>query len=176
MVLIFLLVAVAATVLVMRSIQAKQINDEKNLQRIKDEAVREAKEQLKKELKEELGQKNHVRIQQTPELVCPNCGRAHYRVEGGPGDYYCKWCGVVFSGSCKIVPEVIFRPNDYFRNIWDVRNVHKYDTLACRENHEFLSYIFNNLGDCEIKNKVAAKEIASNAPEYAMPINFLVSK
>ena len=120
--------------------------------------------------------KEENKAQETTGDLCPNCGRAHYNTKGGPEDHYCKWCGVVFKANGRIVPNAIFRPADYFRNIWDVKNVHKYDTLDCTENHAFSSYISNNLSDCEIKAKVEAKEIAANAPEYAMPINFLISK
>ena len=116
------------------------------------------------------------KAQETASGLCPNCNRPHYRAEGGPENHYCKWCGVVFKADGRIVPNITFVPADYFRNIWDIKNVHKYDTLACRENDEFFSYLHNNFGDCEIKTKVEATEIAANAPEYAMPINFLISK
>lgn len=139
-----------------------------------EEELQRIKEQLKQEIRAELEQEN--KTQKATNDLCPNCGRAYYRAEGGPESHYCKWCGIVFNANGRVVPNIIFRPADYFRNIWDIKNVYKYDTLSRRENHEFFSYLYNNFGDCEIKTKIAAKEIAPEAPEYAMPINFLITR
>jgi hypothetical protein len=63
-----------------------------------------------------------------------------------------------------------------FRNIKDVNNVEFYATLHLKENQMFLSYLFNNFKDCKLETKIYANELFSNAPDYAMPINFLLTK
>ena len=63
-----------------------------------------------------------------------------------------------------------------FRNIKDVNNVEVYATLHLKENQMFLSYLFNNFKDCKLETKIYANELFSNAPDYAMPINFLLTK
>ena len=73
--------------------------------------------------------------------------------------------------------EIIKNPINYnFRNIKDMNNIIFYSTLHLKENHLFYSYIHNNFQDCEIAAKVPARQVFANAPEYAMPINFLITK
>ena len=66
--------------------------------------------------------------------------------------------------------------NYNFRNIKDVNNIVPYSTLHLKEHHLFFSYIHNNFNDCEIEMKVQPNQIFANAPHYAMPINFLLTK
>lgn len=79
----------------------------------------------------------------------------------------------VYSGSTKKNCNPI---NYNFRNIKDMNNIILYSTLHLKENHLFYSYIHNNFQDCEIAAKVPARQVFANAPEYAMPINFLITK
>ena len=63
-----------------------------------------------------------------------------------------------------------------FRNIKDINNIVPYATLHLRENQMFLSYLFNNFQDCKLENKIYVNQLFSNAPDYSMPINFLLTK
>lgn len=62
------------------------------------------------------------------------------------------------------------------RNIKDINNIVPYATLHLRENQMFLSYLFNNFQDCKLETKIQAQQLFPNAPVYAMPINFLLTK
>lgn len=66
--------------------------------------------------------------------------------------------------------------NYHFRNVKDVKNIIPYSTLNVRENHLFFSYLYMNFSDCQIETQVSAKQIFPQAPDYAMPINFLLTK
>lgn len=150
---------------------------ELELQRIKEEAIREAKEQIRQELMDQSQQEIEVVVlpeEHNSAKHCPCCNRPDYLRKSSLGDY-CVWCGTVFNSNGQ-PSNVTYRPHDYFRYIWDISNVIKYDTLSRRENNEFLGIIFNNIKGCDIKTKVNASEIAPNAPEYAMPINFLITR
>ena len=69
------------------------------------------------------------------------------------------------------------QPMNYnFRNIKDVNNIVPYSTLALKENHLFFSYLYNNFQDCKIESKLTARQVFPNAPDYAMPINFMITK
>ena len=63
-----------------------------------------------------------------------------------------------------------------FRHVKDVANIIKYETLSEPLNHLFYSYLNQNLTDCNVIAKVAARSVFPSAPEYAMPINFLITK
>lgn len=63
-----------------------------------------------------------------------------------------------------------------FRNIKDINNIVPYATLHLRENQMFLRYLFNNFQDCKLETKIQAQQLFPNAPDYAMPINFLLTK
>ncbi len=67
-------------------------------------------------------------------------------------------------------------PHWNFRNIKDVNNVVPYSTLHLRENKMFMKYLTKNFPTCEISQKVPANQLFSNAPDYAMPINFMLTK
>jgi hypothetical protein len=43
-------------------------------------------------------------------------------------------------------------------------------------NQKLFLYITRNFSDCKLDTKVAASTLFPNAPEYAMPINFLLTK
>ena len=63
-----------------------------------------------------------------------------------------------------------------FRHVRDVANIVPYDTLKDPSNHIFFSYIAQNFSDCKLETKLAASTLFPGAPEYAMPINFLLTK
>lgn len=62
------------------------------------------------------------------------------------------------------------------RNIKDVNNIIPYSTLHLDYNMVFFNLLYDNFSDCEIENFIPAKKIFPNAPVYAMPINFLLTK
>lgn len=64
----------------------------------------------------------------------------------------------------------------HFRKIYDENNVKRYNTLSVVLNDKFLSILFHNFSDAKIETKVQPTQIAENAPWYAMPINFLLTK
>lgn len=77
--------------------------------------------------------------------------------------------------TCPVVEQV--NPEIYdFRHVKDVANIIRYDTLSEPLNHLFYSYLNQNLTDCKVIAKVAAGSVFPGAPEYAMPINFLITK
>ncbi|MBQ7342365.1 MAG: hypothetical protein IJW42_07620 [Alistipes sp.] len=113
--------------------------------------------------------------------VCPKCKRRNYMASDDQCASFCKWCGVVFdkNGVVKMDNygfECHHKPKNYFRNVWDASNVVKIDTTQLELNHKFLSYIFNNFSDCKIESRVAVQSFNPSAPDYCMPINFMVSK
>ena len=59
-----------------------------------------------------------------------------------------------------------------YRHIRDISNVIKYDTLAEPLNMVIHQYIIDASFDCEVLRGV----IFENAPEHAMPINFLLRR
>lgn len=62
------------------------------------------------------------------------------------------------------------------RNIKDVNNIIPYSTLNLDYNMVFFHLLYNNFSDCEIESFIPAKKIFPHAPEYAMPINFMLTK
>ncbi len=113
--------------------------------------------------------------------VCPNCKRRNYMASDDECASFCKWCGVVFGRNGVVKKdnyglECHHKPKNYFRNIWDASNVVKIDTTQLELNHKFLSYIFNNFSDCKIESRVAVQSFNPSAPDYCMPINFMVTK
>lgn len=99
-------------------------------------------------------------------MICPSCNR-----EIDNDSIYCTYCGVCI--------ETLLDRNSnspHFRNIRDINNIVPYSTLHLKENHLFISYLYNNFQDCKIETMIAAKSLFPAAPAYAMPINFLITK
>ena len=106
---------------------------------------------------------------------CPVCNREYWYLKE---HRCCRWCGAAFNNAGALLLNVKYRPGDYpaFRNVWDVNNIIPYSTLHLKENQMFLSYLFNNFRDCKLENKIYANQLFPNAPDYSMPINFLLTK
>ena len=102
-------------------------------------------------------------------FICPSCQTTYLK---GEFKNHCKWCGAKFNKEGNITGYT----KPFFRIFNNTTVIRQYNTLSDESNHMFLSYIFNNFSDCDIKTRVSASEIAENAPEYAMPINFLITK
>lgn len=69
----------------------------------------------------------------------------------------------------------------YFRDVKDLNNIVKYDTTSDTLNRVFELYMKYGLPDCQVRSKVPVREVfayipANAHPEYAMPINFLITK
>ena len=102
-------------------------------------------------------------------FICPICQTKYLENEF---NNHCKWCGAKFNREGNVTGYT----KPFFRIFKNTTTIRQYNTLTHEDNNMFLSYIFNNFGDCDIKTRVSASEIAENAPEYAMPINFLITK
>lgn len=102
-------------------------------------------------------------------FICPSCQAPYLKYAF---NNHCKWCGARFNRDGDITGYT----KPFFRIFNNTTVIRQYNTLSDESNHMFLSYIFNNFSDCDIKTRVSASEIAENAPEYAMPINFLITK
>ena len=63
-----------------------------------------------------------------------------------------------------------------FRHIKDLNNVTPLDTCSEPENAEFMKILKTNFADCEVRKAVPASDLFPNAPAYAMPVNFFVTK
>ena len=63
-----------------------------------------------------------------------------------------------------------------FRHIKDLNNVVALDTCSEPENAEFMKILKSNFADCDVKKAVPASDLFPNAPAYAMPVNFFVTK
>ena len=63
-----------------------------------------------------------------------------------------------------------------FRHIKDLNNVVRLDTCSRRENAMFRKILQENFSDCNVRKAVAASELFPDAPSYAMPINFFITK
>ena len=76
----------------------------------------------------------------------------------------------------KIAPKNSASAQWGLRNIKDINNIIPYSTLHLDYNMVFFNLLYNNFSDCEIENFIPAKKIFPNAPDYAMPINFMLTK
>ena len=63
-----------------------------------------------------------------------------------------------------------------FRHIKDLSNVSALETCSRPENADFQQLLSKHFADCTISKAVAASELFSNAPAYAMPVNFFITK
>lgn len=108
---------------------------------------------------------------------CFECHRPNFVAKDGQWTY-CKWCGTVYNTSNNgwEPTDTKYTPRDYFRNIWDVSNVIKYDTTGFSTNNLFRTYLRNNFGDCFVETRVAVQTFNPGAPTYCAPINFLITK
>lgn len=106
--------------------------------------------------------------------VCPVCNRPDFFLRQDQWRL-CKWCNTTFDENMRPT-NIKIRPEKYFRYIWDVSNVIKYDSTNFNINRKFLGIIINNFSDCKIESRVDVRIINPNAPAYCTPINFLISK
>ena len=63
-----------------------------------------------------------------------------------------------------------------FRHIRELNNVSPLDTCSCPENADFKQLLEKYFTDCAIEAAVPASKLFPNAPAYAMPVNFLITK
>lgn len=98
-------------------------------------------------------------------IFCTACGARNLATSK-----FCSACGAQLSSTPP--PPPVYD----FRHIKDVNNVIPYSTLDDQSNHIFYSYIHQAFSDCKIETKVEASTVFPDAPDYAMPINFLITK
>lgn len=63
-----------------------------------------------------------------------------------------------------------------FRHIRDLNNVLPLDTCSSPENASFQLLLEKYFADCDLKYAVPAADLFPQAPAYAMPVNFLITK
>ena len=103
-----------------------------------------------------------------PVVYCRSCA-----AQNNVSAKFCANCGASLLAK-KVTPA---KQEVYdFRHVKDINNVSLYSTVNDPLNHVFYSYIHQAFPDCKIETKIPASRLFPEAPPYAMPINFLISR
>lgn len=63
-----------------------------------------------------------------------------------------------------------------FRHIKDVNNIVPYETCSSPLQVRFENFFDAHLADYDVKSRVVASAVFAGAPDYAMPLNFVIAR
>jgi hypothetical protein len=63
-----------------------------------------------------------------------------------------------------------------FRHIKDVNNIVPYETCSSQLQVRFENFFDAHLAGYDVQSRVEASDVFAGAPDYAMPLNFVISK